>query len=207
MVELEIRWPSADHAEVPIGTPLNVREVTGLSQSEADSLLANVAGYTGLIARGSSQGKGSSGPAFALVVELERFGTDAAALIAIGSALWQLIRRVARKVESHFVVEDPNTLGALAAAENQQRDPFDFSELEELRYISTVPVTASPGIGTDPGDIWAACFRTKTYDAVVVFVTRHGTWLGRVRVPAEYCFDAEGHPHHRTSQEIQEWWS
>jgi hypothetical protein len=207
MIELEIRWPSGEHADVPIGAPLDVLEVTGLTQAETESLLGGVSGRTRITARSSSQGKGASGAAFAVVVEVERFATDAATLIVLGSALRRLIKAVARKVNPQPVVEDPNTLGAIAAAENQDRDPFGDNELEGLRYISTVPVTAYPGSGTDARDIWATCFLTESNDAVVVFVSPSGTWLGRVRVPAEYYIDTDRQLVQRTGEEIRDWWS
>ena len=64
----------------------------------------------------SSQGKGASGPAIALIVEIERLGTDAGSIIVIGSALFELIHRVRPKFNREPIVEDSTTLGALAAA-------------------------------------------------------------------------------------------
>ncbi len=133
--------------------------------------------------------------------------TDGATLIVLGSALRKLIESVRKKVHNHAVVEDPNTLGAIAIAATQDCDPIAEVDLEELRYISTVPITAYPGMGTNAGDIWAACFRTESNDAVVVFISPDGTWLGRVSVPAEYYFDEEHQARQRSPDEIREWWS
>ena len=207
MVELEIRWPSAEYAEVPIGAPIDLGEATGLTESELIQFFANVAPEPTLFARGSSQGKGASGPAFAIVVEIERWATDAASVLALGTGLVQLIRALAKNGRHQAVIEDPNTLGAIALAETQVSGPMADTELEELNFVSTVPITAFPGIGTNGSDIWAACFKARSGDAVVVFLSPTGTWLGKVRVPAEYYFDGSRTACQRTAREIQQWWS
>ena len=206
MTELEVRWPSADYARLAIGTPLDVAEVAGMPEGELASLFDAVPGYSGLSARSSSQGKGASGPAFAIIVEIERWATDAATLLALGTALVHMIKRLRTRGRENAVVEDLNALGAIALAENQSQAPLDEQEMKELRYMSTVPITATLGMGTNGSDIWAVCFKAKSYDAVVVFISPMGTWLGRVRVPSEYHWDAEHVARQRSPEEIRGWW-
>jgi len=206
VIELEIRWPSIEYADAPIGTSIDLEQATGLSESDLKPLLASLPEPAVVSARSSSQGKGASGPAFAVIVEIERIATDGATLIVLGTALRSLIGMVARKVHDHAVIEDPNTLGAIALAASQDQEPFDDDDLGELKYMSTVPVTAFPGVGTNASDIWAACFKERSGDAVVVFISPDGTWLGRVRVPAKYYFDSNHQARQRTAEGIRQWW-
>lgn len=171
-----------------------------MSEADLESARSAFPGEATIGAEVSSQGKGASGPAIAVVVELERVLTDAGSLIATGTALFALIHRVRRRFNRDPVVEDSNTIGALAAASSH-------ADLTGYRFVDTVPITARPGVGTDARDIWATCFAgsDKVGDAVVVFMSPTGTCLGEVRVPAEMYFADDGW-RRRGPEDIRIWW-
>jgi hypothetical protein len=200
-MRLELRWASGDHdRSLPIGQRLDVGEATGMTDDDRLAVEVTFPGNANISAEVSSQGKGASGPAVAIVVEIERIGTDIATLIAIGAALLGLIRKVRPRYERDPVIEDPRTLGAVAAAGAS-------GDLSGYRYVSTVPITAYPGIGTNAGDIWAACFAGPDQDGMarVVFMSPTGICLGDVQVPAEMFRDDRG-AQHRNPEEIQRLW-
>lgn len=198
---LELRWATPDHGTLPIGEALEMSEATGLSEIDIAEISERFPADAILTAEVSSQGRGASGPAIAVVVQLERIGTDAASLIAIGGALRELVRRVRRKFGRDPTIEDPMSLGALAASGCD-------SELTGMRYISTVPITAYPGVGTNWNDVWAACFKEpeEAGAATVIFISPSGTCLGVVRVPIEVYRGKDG-PTRRSPEEIQGWWT
>jgi len=200
-VRLELRWATAEYVTLPIGESLDVVEVTGMADIELAEASKPFAGGAAISAEVSSQGKGASGPGIAIVVEIERFATDTGSLIAIGSALFALVRRLRTRFGREPVVEDLTTLGALAAAAAPEG-------LTGHRFVATVPVTASPGVGTNDSDIWASCFKGPDDEgmATVVFVSPSGMCLGTVKVPAETYRNGDG-AHRRSAEDLRMWWS
>lgn len=172
-----------------------------MADIELDEASQSFAGGATISAEVSSQGKGASGPGIAIVVEIERFATDTASLIVIGTALLALVRRLRTRFGREPVVEDLTTLGALAAAAAPEG-------LTGHRFVATVPVTASPGVGTNDSDIWASCFKgpDDVGMATVVFMSPSGMCLGVARVPAETYQDGEGE-HRRSAEDVRRWWS
>ena len=199
-MRFELRWATAEYSTLPIGRPLDVNRVSGMTDVEIQDASAAFPSEATITAEVSSQGKGASAPGVAIVVELERFGTDVASLIAIGSALFAIIACVKRRFKREPVVEDPTTLGALAAASARH-------DLTGMRYVGTVPITAYPGIGTDRRDIWAACFEGSEEEgtATLLFVSPAGTSLGLVSVPSEMFLTDEGWQT-RSTEDIRQWW-
>lgn len=200
-MRLELRWATADYVTLPIGEALDAVEVTGMADIELAEASKSFSGGATISAEVSSQGKGASGPAIAIVVEIERFATDTATLIGIGTALFALIRRVRARFSREPVVEDLSTLGALAAAAAPEG-------LTGHRFVATVPVTALPGVGTNDSDIWASCFKGPDDEsmATVVFMSPSGLCLGAVKVPAETYRDGDG-MHRRNAEDLRRWWS
>jgi hypothetical protein len=118
-----------------------------------------------------SVGKGAAGYGISLVVQVaEHVLTDMAALLALGAALRNVIRRVSATRDRAPAVLDEIALAAVAADEIADR-------LAEARWVGTVPITARPGVGTDDRDVWAVCFSDASGLAIVVFVSPSGAVL------------------------------
>jgi hypothetical protein len=182
------------------GDVVLLEHVTGLTPEDVTALRDEL-GIDDLSVADGSVGKGASGPGAALVLEvIERAINDLGGLIGVGIALQQLIRRVSAKRGRAPATADPNALGALAAAYAQ-------AELGEARYVHTVPVNVSEGVGTDERDVWTACFDAPAQGLVhVVFMSPSTLVLGHVRVPVEAYFEG-GYFRTRTEEEIRAWWS
>lgn len=200
-MRLEVRWATVEWAAVQIGTPLDVHEVTGLSTEELAAAAAEFPEKADIDAVVSSQGKGASGPAAAVVVVVEHVLGDTASLIGIGVALRSLIRKIRNRFGHDPVMEDRDTLGAIASAE-------PGLSLTGYRYARTAIVTGAEGMGTDRRDIYASVFAGDDQQgaAIVVFMSPTGLCLGSVRVPAQ-CFLEQDRWRDRTSEEIAQWWS
>lgn len=177
-------------------------ELEGLAPDDLDDLHSLVPDARFGVEAGSV-GKGAAGYGAALIVEVERVLTDLASLAAVGGVLWKVIERIAKKRHSHPTVEDPLTLATLGAA---RLGGEVVDSMAGCRYVSTVPITAAAGMGTDARDIWAACFSCDVSGSgLVIFLSPSGTCLGSVSVPAEMHF-GEGTWRTRSVAEIAEWW-
>jgi hypothetical protein len=210
MPELEIRWPSSTYAKFPIGTPLDVLDVSGLDADDladfADDMADNLVGTPTVTARVSSAGKGASGPAWAVVVEIERYVTDSASLLALGTALYALIRKISGRRGVQAVIEEGRTLGALSVAALEESELFEEADLE-MTFVQTVPLTTFPGVGTNLGDVWTTVFRRHNGDLRLVFISPGGKFLGTVSVPGPYMRDEKGSAHERTTEDVSQWWA
>ena len=165
------------------GDALVVDRAVGLRPADLLEFDTVVPANAGLEVRSASMGKGAEFAALALVVTIERFATDTASLIAIGSALAALIRRLRRRRSSPPLTEDPLTMTALGAASVADA-------LAGAEYSYTIPITASPGVGTDERDVWAAVFQTDDPgELLVMFLSPSGKCLGLVTVQEEFYFD------------------
>ena len=186
MAEFEIRWSSAECAMAPIGDPLNLEEASGLSADELAELTSEAEAILGerplVLARASSAGKGASGPAFAIVVEIERIFNDSASLLAWGIFLNSLIRRISHKKGKDPVIEDGKTLGALSMAVATKEGVVDDGDTD-MTLIQTVPLTTTPGMGTNASDVWVSVFRRSDDNLRLVYITPAGRLVGAAVVP------------------------
>ncbi len=60
-----------------------------------------------------------------------------------------------------------------------------------MRYVHTVPLLASPGVGTDERDVWGAVFASAERDGegLLLLLSPSGFCLGSVSLQAELQFD------------------
>jgi hypothetical protein len=148
-MRLEIRWPPEDD-EVDQDS-VDMSRTVGLQPADLDDLATVLPPEARLSIEPSSIGKGASGPAIAVVVEVERITADTASLIAIGSVVRAVIRRLRQRRSRDPIIEDETTLATLAADGMHET-------LAGRRYAGMRPLVASPGIGADQTDMWAAVF-------------------------------------------------
>jgi hypothetical protein len=196
-LELTITW-SALESETD-GDLVLLNRVEGLQPDDLEDLQAATDLGTFSVGHGSV-GKGASGSGVALVFDVaEHIVNDTAGLIALGAALRAAIRWVAERRKRPPAIVSPEALAALAA-DRASRD------LTGTRYVKTVPLNVSEGVGTDERDVWAACFDQDDGGVVhVVFMSPSGLVLGQVRVPTEMYFDG-GDIHVRTEADVRSWW-
>ncbi len=116
-MELELRWPpepgECEHDDV-----IDVSVAIGVSPVELAELRELLPGSANIEARPSSMGKGGAGPALAVVVIVERVIADSASLIAIGTALHHVIRKLRIKRKRTPLTEDPTTMAVSPPVEN-----------------------------------------------------------------------------------------
>jgi hypothetical protein len=212
MARYEVRWGDRRFANRPIGEEIDLRSAFELTESDLvellDALHEETEGDASLDARVSSTGKGAAGPAIALALEVGHVAGGVAGLYKLGRFLTKAIIRIRERLNHDPVIEDPDTLGALAAVVILDSDGSTADALQEYQYIGTVPVTASPGMGTDARDIWASCFvcPPDIGGAAVVFMSPSGLSLGSVRVPFEMYLKPKEGWQQRSVRDIALWW-
>ena len=131
-----------------------------------------------------STGKGGGGPGIDLVLYLaQEVLNDGASVLTWGTALWAINRWVQRHGSRDVQVQDPTTLGFLAATSK----PDHERRLVGAEMGTTVCLTGGgPGTGTDLRDIWATPFLLPSGDVWVLFSAVDGGILGEVTVPARW---------------------
>lgn len=106
---------------------------------------------------------------------------DGASVFGWGTVLWAIIRWVKRRGNRLVQVQDPKTLGFLAASAK----PDHEHRLAGAELVTTVCLTGGgPGVGTDLRDVWATSFLLPSGDVWVLFSAPDGGILGEVNVPA-----------------------
>jgi hypothetical protein len=182
-MQFTLIWPPGE-AELN-GDVVDAARAIGAHGDDLTELRAQLPADATLVVRPGSMGVGASGPALAIVIEVERFAGDTASLIAIGGLLWGLIKKLKAKRRYEPLTEDPTTMAALGAEPLSKR-------LRGARYLYTVPVKASPGVGTDRRDVWAAVFIDgKEHDGnvLLLLLSPSGRCLGLLNVETEFFFD------------------
>jgi len=182
-----MRWPVESGEIVDSDTYVfDMSSAVGLSPAELAELRDLLPAGATIEARSRGIGKGATAPALAVIVTVERIATDGASLIAIGATLHQVIGRLRRKRKRTQLTEDGTTMAALGAASVGDR-------VVGMRYVRTVPLLASPGVGTDERDVWGAVFVSTERDGegVLLLLSPSGTCLGVVPLEAELRFDGE----------------
>ena len=131
-----------------------------------------------------STGKGAAGPGIELVLHVvEEVLNDGASVFTWGTVLWAIIRLVRRRGNRRVSVQDPETLGFLAASAK----PDHEHRLAGAELVTTVCLTGGgPDMGTDLRDVWATSFLLPSGDVWVLFSAPDGGILGEVTVPARW---------------------
>jgi hypothetical protein len=212
VAEYEIRWGTPEFEGESPDESIDLLASFGLSESDVDelqsSLQKEVRGAVHLRARVSSVGKGASGPGVALVLEVLGAVDGLATLWSTGRLLVKFITRVRGKFGHGPTIEDPDTLGAIAAVVVVGDEAPSPALLQDLRYVTTVPLTVGPRVGTDARDIWASVFALpdEIGGANVVFMSPTGLSLGSVRVPSEMFLRPSEGWETRSPRDIALWW-
>lgn len=157
-------------------------EVEGLTRADLAGLSRGLDAAVRLSTERGSVGKGASGPGIDLVLHLtEQVLTDGAAVFAWGSVLRTIVRRI--RPQRRLAVQDPPTIGALAAASQPENEP----RLDGAHLTGTVCLTAGgAGMGTDARDVWATSFVLANEAVLVLFTSPSGLVLGEVTVVPEW---------------------
>jgi hypothetical protein len=165
------------------GTEVDLARVEDASAEAADEAQQRDPAATVLVQPGST-GKGAAGPGIELVLHVaEEVLNDGASVFAWGTVLWAIIGRVRRRGDRRVQVQDPKTLGFLAASAK----PNHEHRLVGAQLVTTVCLTGGgPGIGTDLRDVWATSFLLPSGDVWVLFSAPDGGILGEVTVPARW---------------------
>jgi len=162
------------------GGAVELDGIVGLQHQDLTEIEAEAAGACLTVEPGST-GKGAAGPGVDLVFHIaEQITNDGASLIAWGTALWAVVRKVRSKRPGRaLVVKDPVTIGALAAAS------FETSQsLVGAQWLTPVCLTGGgPGIGTNSQDVWATTLIRTDGLLQVIFSSPAGVILGSVVVP------------------------
>lgn len=184
---MELRITFGVCVEEDGGDLLDVEQLDGLSADDLAELTETLRSngvYGAVRAEAGSVGKGAAGPGVQLVVTLmEHVVTDAASVLAIGSGLWALIRRVRARRDRAIAVQQPEAIQALAIAAASDRP----AALAGGHVRPAVCLTGGgPGVGTDSRDVWATPTVLPGGDVWIVFSSPSGLVLGQVTVPAEW---------------------
>lgn len=137
----------------------------------------------------SSVGAGSSGAAVEIAFEIARAVVDDIdRLVALGGWLLWLSDRIRKKRSTGLSMPDRVAIGSVAAARAAR-----VVSLDGYRFLDTKPLEGDGSSGSDDRFIWAATFRNEQRgDALVVFVSDMGVYLGHVFVPFVWHFDGHG---------------
>jgi hypothetical protein len=165
------------------GEAVDLARVEDASAEAADEAQKRDPAATVSVQPGST-GKGAAGPGIELVLHVaEEVLNDGASVFGWGTVLWAIIRRVRRRGDRRVVVQDPKTLGFLAASAK----PDHELRLAGAGLVTTVCLTGGgPGMGTDLRDVWASSFVLPSGDVWVLFSAPDGGILGEVTVPARW---------------------
>jgi hypothetical protein len=165
------------------GEEVDLAQVEDVSAEAAAEAQQRDPGATVSFRRGST-GKGAAGPGIELVLHVaEEVLNDGASVFGWGTVLWAIIRRVRTRGDRRVQVQDPKTLGFLAASAK----PDHERRLAGAALVTTVCLTGGGvGMGTDLRDVWATSFVLPSGDVWVLFSAPDGGILGEVTVPARW---------------------
>jgi hypothetical protein len=165
------------------GTEVDLARVEDASAEAVDEAQQRDPAATVSVQPGST-GKGAAGPGIELVLHVaEEVLNDGASVFAWGTVLWAIIRLVRRRGNRRVQVQDPKTLGFLAAS----AEPNHEHRLTGAELVTTVCLTGGgPDMGTDLRDVWATSFLLPSGDVWVLFSAPDGGILGEVTVPARW---------------------
>lgn len=137
----------------------------------------------------SSVGAGASGPAVEIAFEVARgVVDDMGRLASLGGWLLWLSDRI--KTKRNGGLSLPDSVGGVALGSVAAAHAAHFVSLDGYRFIGTRPLEGDGSSGSDDRFIWAATFRNEQRgDALVVFVSDLGVYLGHVFVPFVWHFD------------------
>jgi hypothetical protein len=169
------------------GDAVDTEKIEGLRSTDLPALqsaLREAGGSGELTVQPGGVGKGAGGPGVELVLEVaERMFNDGASVLALGAALWALVRRVTSNSSRQLSIQDPDTLGVLAvSATPEARQRLIGSHM----MTPTCLTGGGPGMGTDARDVWVTPVILPTGDVWAVFSSHSGMVLGEVTVPAEW---------------------
>ena len=203
---LRLTWAVPEEVSLPYeravtaGQDVNFLEVVGFSAGAITEMEGDPAAQVRVSQQEGSVGIGASGYGVTLVFEVLGTIADVGGLIVFGDFLRRVIDRH-RNDRGTPTISDPGTLGAIAAASVEEAAMR--ARLVGCRFAGTVPITASPEVGTDSRDIWASCFDGDGF-AIVIFMSPSGLCLGSVTVPAEWGL-IDGEYRSRSAEEIAAW--
>jgi hypothetical protein len=165
------------------GTEVDLARVEDASAEVADEARQLDPAATVSVQQGST-GKGAAGPGIEVVLHVvEEVLNDGASVFGWGTVLWAGIRWVRRRGDRGVQVQDPKTLGFLAASAK----PDHELRLAGAQLVTTVCLTGGgPGMGTDLRDVWATSFVLPSGDVWLLFSAPDGGILGEVTVPARW---------------------
>ena len=163
------------------------QHLTGLPAEATTALTAEAqsmdAGASVTIEAGSL-GKGAAGPGIQFVLHTaETMLNDGASVFAWGTVLWSIVHRVQGWRSRRLDVQDPCTIGLLAAAADER-----FQErVVGASMGETICLTGGgPTLGTDSRDVWLTPFILPSGDVWALFSATDGGILGEVVVPARW---------------------
>lgn len=167
--------------------------------------LKHQAGVSHVILKPGSIGVGASGPGVDVIIHivdnLRWISDDVARMALWGGIIKCFVDKVRSKQRKSLgpCIEDPDTLGALAATAIPGNEA-----LSKYRFIGSRLLTIEEGLGSDERQLAASTFVNDTAgSAIVVFISPSGALLGMVQVPLEVYW-AEGHMVHRSSQDLRD---
>jgi len=192
----KFRITVALHNDEYDGSRVDASQVPGLRKQDLPEVQELLPG-TVLSTEPGEVGRGAAGPGATLVIEvIERTVNDTASLLAWGTALLAVIRRLRRRHARTVNLDDPGTVAAVAAAQV----PTLHDRLRGSRFVSSTCLGGGdPRTGTDSRDVWVSTFATGDGWWLMLFSSPTGLVLGEVAVPAEWS----GH-HVRTPEQVRE---
>lgn len=129
-----------------------------------------------------SVGKGASGWGVAVVFsDLNNVVQDISGWIAVGGALWKIVRKIQKRhPDRQLVTRDADTAAALTIAALRLRKP------KKYRWIKTICMTSgSASIGYDARDIWVTSLERTDNSILLIMSSPGGTILDRLTVMPE----------------------
>ena len=165
------------------GTAVDLVRVEDVSAEVADEARQRDPAATVSVRQGST-GKGAAGPGIELVLNVvQAVLNDGASVFVWGTMLRAGIGWVRGRGDRRVQVQDPKTLGFLAASAK----PDYEHRLAGAVLGTTVCLTGGgQGMGMDLRDVWATSFLLPSGDVWVLFSAPDGGILGEVTVPARW---------------------
>jgi len=186
VVDLRLTFGLVDEDDFDSET-YQLRRVAGLSPEQANALALEARDLDPTAAvslnRGSA-GKGAEGPALQLVLQIaETVLNDGASVFAWGTVLWAIVKRVTLAPARRVDVQDPLTIGLLAAAaDSRNRERLVGAYMGDVICLTG----GGSGMGTDMRDVWLTPFVLPSGDVWAMFSATDGGILGEVTVPARW---------------------
>jgi hypothetical protein len=202
-MELELAFGVLDGDSLDRNGGGDLSAVPGITGNEDafNEIARDVDPAASVAVRPGSIGKGASGSGVVLALQIaEEVMNDGASLLALSAALWAFVHRVRGSSQRGLSVQDPTTIGVLAAG----ADPGFRDRIVGAHRGRPVSLTGGDlGLGTDSRDIWVVPFVQASGDVWVIFTSCDGVILGEVSVPARWTPDGGL----RSPEEILAWFS